>query len=40
MLISADRAVPLGTGIELLGQLQNAGIETVTFQVSPEGAGP
>lgn len=40
VLISADRAVPLGTGIELLGQLQNAGIETVTFQVSPEGAGP
>ena len=37
VLISADRAAPLGTGIELLAQLQTAGVEAVTFQVSPEG---
>jgi len=37
VLISADRAASLGAGIELLGQLQTAGVEAVTFQVSTEG---
>ncbi len=36
VLISADRAAPLGTGIELLAQLQTAGVAAVTFQVAPE----
>ena len=36
VLISADRAAPLGAGIELLAQLQTAGVAGVTFQVSPE----
>jgi biopolymer transport protein ExbD len=36
VLISADRKVPLGLGIELLAQLQQAGVDTVTFQVTPE----
>jgi biopolymer transport protein ExbD len=40
VLISADRAVPLGVGIELLAQLQAAGVDTVTFQVTPEGRQP
>lgn len=34
VLISADRAAPLGTGIELLGKLKNGGVERVAFQVS------
>ncbi len=37
VLISADRAAPLGAGIELLAQLQTAGVAGVTVQVSPEG---
>lgn len=36
VLISADRQVPLGTGVELLAHLRQAGVEAVTFQVSPE----
>ena len=36
VLISADRQVPLGTGIELLAHLRQAGVEAVTFQVTPE----
>jgi biopolymer transport protein ExbD len=36
VLISADRQVPLGMGIELLDRLRQAGIEAVTFQVTPE----
>ncbi len=34
VLISADRAAPLGTGIELLGRLRSGGVEKVAFQVS------
>lgn len=34
VLISADKAAPLGTGIELLGKLRNGGVERVAFQVS------
>lgn len=34
VLISADRAAPLGTGIELLGKLKSGGVERVAFQVS------
>ena len=34
VLISADKAAPLGTGIELLGQLKLGGVERVAFQVS------
>jgi len=34
VLISADKAAPIGTGIELLGKLKNGGVERVTFQVS------
>ncbi len=34
VLISADKAAPLGTGIELLGKLKNGGVERVAFQVS------
>ncbi len=34
VLISADRAAALGTGIELLGKLKNGGVERVAFQVS------
>ncbi len=34
ILISADRAVPFGPGIELLAKLQQAGITAVTFQVA------
>ena len=34
VLISADRAASLGTGIELLGKLKNGGVERVAFQVS------
>ena len=34
VLISADRAAALGTGIELLGKLRNGGVERVAFQVS------
>lgn len=34
VLISADRAASLGTGIELLGKLKNGGVEHVAFQVS------
>ncbi|HOR98780.1 MAG TPA: biopolymer transporter ExbD [Kiritimatiellia bacterium] len=34
VLISADRAAPLGVGIELLGRLKEGGVERVTFQVS------
>jgi biopolymer transport protein ExbD len=49
VLISADKAAPLGTGIELLGKLKNGGVERVAFQVKGErvprpgsqpGAGP
>ena len=36
VLISADRKVPLGIGIELLAQLQAAGVDSLTFQVTPE----
>jgi biopolymer transport protein ExbD len=36
VLISADRAAPLGTGIELLGKLKNGGVERVSFQVTEE----
>jgi len=36
VLISADKAAPLGTGIELLGKLKNGGVERVAFQVSGE----
>lgn len=34
VLISADRAAALGTGIELLEKLKNGGVERVVFQVS------
>jgi len=34
VLISTDRAAPLGVGIELLGRLKEGGVERVTFQVS------
>lgn len=34
VLISGDRDAPLGTGIELLGRLEKAGVEKVSFQVS------
>lgn len=34
VLISADKAAALGTGIELLGKLRNGGVEHVAFQVS------
>jgi biopolymer transport protein ExbD len=34
VLISADKAAPIGTGIELLGKLKNGGVERVAFQVS------
>lgn len=34
VLISADKAASLGTGIELLGKLKNGGVERVAFQVS------
>ena len=40
VLISADRAAALGTGIELLGKLKNGGVEQVTFQVSGEARTP
>jgi len=36
VLISADKAASLGTGIELLGKLKNGGVERVAFQVSGE----
>ena len=36
VLISADKAAPIGTGIELLGKLKAGGVERVTFQVSGE----
>ena len=36
ILISADRQVPLGVGIEMLADLQSAGVDAVTFQVTPE----
>ena len=36
VLISADQAAPLGTGIELLGKLKNGGVERVSFQVTEE----
>lgn len=34
VLISADKAAPLGTGIELLDKLKRGGVERVAFQVS------
>ena len=34
VLISADKAAPIGTGIEMLGKLKAGGVERVTFQVS------
>jgi len=37
VLINADRAAPLGTGIELLARLRQAGVASVAFQVRPEG---
>ncbi|NCA83846.1 MAG: hypothetical protein EOM72_14120, partial [Opitutae bacterium] len=40
VLISADRAAALGTGIELLGKLKNGGVEQVAFQVSGEAPAP
>ena len=40
VLISADRAASLGTGIELLSQLKTAGIEQVAFQVTGPAAEP
>jgi biopolymer transport protein ExbD len=39
VLISADRAAAIGTGIELLSKLRRAGVEAVAFQVRPEDAG-
>lgn len=36
VLISADKAASLGTGIELLDKLKNGGVERVAFQVSGE----
>ena len=36
VLISADKAASLGTGIELLSKLKNGGVERVAFQVSGE----
>ena len=33
VLISADRAASLGTGIELLGKLKDSGVEQVAFHV-------
>lgn len=36
VLISADRAAAIGTGIELLAKLRRAGIEAVAFQVRTE----
>jgi biopolymer transport protein ExbD len=35
VLISADRAASIGTGIELLAKLRRAGVEAVAFQVRP-----
>lgn len=34
VLISADKAASIGTGIELLGKLKAGGVERVAFQVS------
>lgn len=34
ILISTDRTVPIGLGVELLARLKQSGIEQVTFQVS------
>lgn len=34
VLISADKAADLGTGIELLGKLKRGGVERVAFQVT------
>ena len=34
VLISADKAAALGTGIELLGKLKRGGVERVAFQVT------
>lgn len=36
VIISADRAATLGTGIELLAKLKAAGVEKASFQVSGE----
>jgi biopolymer transport protein ExbD len=40
VLISADRAASLGTGIELLGKLKSGGVEQVAFQVAGEKPPP
>ena len=40
VLISADKAALLGTGVELLGKLKNGGAERVAFQVSGETQAP
>lgn len=40
VLISADKAALLGTGVELLGKLKNGGVERVAFQVSGETQAP
>jgi biopolymer transport protein ExbD len=40
VLISADKAAALGTGIELLGKLKNGGVEQVAFQVGAEKPAP
>ena len=39
LLITADREVPMGLGIELLAMLRQGNVEAVTFQVQPEGSG-
>lgn len=39
VLVSGDRRSSLGTGIELLARLKEAGIEKVTFQTSGEDGG-
>ena len=36
VLIKADKAASLGTGIELLGKLKEGGVERVAFQVEPD----
>ena len=39
VLISADRAAHIGTGIELLAKLKRAGVEAVAFQVAAAETG-
>lgn len=40
VLISADRAAPIGIGIELLDRLRQGGVEQVAFQVSGDPTPP